>query len=113
MAHQWMALVRQLCTPAQRAALEQIASARSASLAPQRTTAELAELARRFGLSSSEADAWARSASATVVRTWPRAALDLVHPTGLFQNIGLDETIAVLDRLSRTLTDEGDLASAV
>jgi hypothetical protein len=107
MSQQWLALVRQLCTPSQQAAVSAIASSRLGGRPTGRTTtADVAGLARRFGLSSGAADAWARGSSAAAVLGWPSAALDLVDPSGIFEQIGLDDAVAVLDRLSRMVAEE-------
>ncbi|CUR58968.1 hypothetical protein NOCA2550017 [metagenome] len=101
MSQEWMALVRQLCTPQQELAITTIAGAADRS-GP--TTADVAELARRFGMSSTEADAWSRGALAESVHEWPGEAVELVAPDGLFEEIGLDDTVAVVNRLARALT---------
>lgn len=102
-----MALVRQLCTPNQELAVRRIAEAMgSGSGVGTLSTAEIAELARRFGLSAAEAELWAKGTSAVSVRRWPEAALDLVAPDGLFLEIGLDDTVAVVDRLARAMVAE-------
>jgi hypothetical protein len=107
MSQQWMALVRQLCTPSQQGIVSAIASTRLGGDPVDRTTtADAAELARRFGLSSREADAWAHGSFANTVLGWPSRAVALVEPSGLFEEIGLDDTVAVLERLSRMIADE-------
>jgi len=108
MSQQWAALVRQLCTPLQQRVVSAIAEARRAPLATESTSADVAQLARRFGLSSGDADVWSRGPVALTVLAWPRQALDMIEPSGLFEEIGLDDTVAVLDRLSRIVADEAD-----
>jgi hypothetical protein len=108
MSQEWMALVRQLCTPNQQLAVARIAAAlqHAGPEAATTTTAAVAEFARRFGLSSGDADAWARGGAGASVLRWPAAALDLLAPDGLFEEIGLDDTVAVIDRLARALLDD-------
>lgn len=102
-----MALVRQLCTPSQELAVRRIAEAMGGGISVGTlSTAEIAELARRFGLSAGEAEKWARGSSAISVRRWPTSALELVSPDGLFEEIGLDDTVAVVDRLARAMVVE-------
>jgi len=108
MSQEWTALVRQLCTPSQQRAVSTIALAlasieQAGNPAESNTTAEVARLARRFGLSSGEADLWAQGSVATAVLGWPVEALDLMSPVGLFEEIGLDDTVAVVDRLARAM----------
>ena len=106
MSRQWMSLVSQLCTPNQQFAVWAIASARSGGDRLQRaTTADAAELARRFGMTSREADAWARGVSAAPVLAWPGSALDLVEPVGLFEGVAVDEVVAVLERLACLMSE--------
>jgi hypothetical protein len=102
MSQEWMALVRQLCTPEQALAVETIALSKVAC-EPASSTAEVAKLARRFGLSSADADLWSRSVNAASVLRWPGGALDLLGPDGLFEEIGLDDAVAVVDRLARAM----------
>ena len=104
-----MLLVSQLCTPNQQFAVWEIASARSGGDRTQRaTTADAAELARRFGMTRREADAWARGVSAAPVREWPGSALDLVEPVGLFEGVAVDEVVAVLERLAWLMCEADD-----
>jgi hypothetical protein len=107
MSREWMALMRQLCTPNQQLVVSAIAAARAGGESmTETTTADAAELARRFGMASGEADAWARGSSAAMVLEWPGHVLDLVEPVGLFEDIGLDGTIGVLDRLARMVAEQ-------
>ena len=109
MSQQWMLLVSQLCTPNQQFAVWEIASARSGGdRVRQATAADAAELARRFGMTSREADAWARGVSAASVRDWPETALDLVEPVGLFEGVAVDEVVAVLERLAWMMSEPDD-----
>lgn len=103
-----MALVRQLCTPNQQLAVAKIAAARRDGEPREATTttAAVAEFARQFGLSSGDADVWARGGTAVSVLEWPAEALDLVAPDGLFEEIGLDDTVAVVDRLAQAMIDD-------
>jgi hypothetical protein len=104
-----MLLVSQLCTPNQQFAVWEIASARSGGdLTQPATTADAAKLARRFGMTSREADAWARGVSAESVLDWPGSALDLVEPVGLFEGVAMDEVIAVLERLAWMMSEPDD-----
>ncbi len=104
---QWIALMRQLCTPNEELAVAAIATARQHGEENDLASADHARaLARRFGLSTREAADWLRSSTAATVQRWPRTALELVAPVGLAQDIGLDDTIAFIDRLARVLVDE-------
>jgi hypothetical protein len=101
-----MLLVSELCTPNQQFAVWEIASARSGGdRTKPATTADAAELARRFGMTSREADAWARGVSAASVLHWPGSALDLVEPVGLFEGVAVDEVVAVLERLACLMSE--------
>ena len=111
-----MALVRQLCTPSQELAVKRIAEALSHAAngvgVGTLSTAEIAELARRFGLPGQGAEGWARGSAAVSGRAWPESAVELVGPEGLFEEIGLDDTVAVVDRLARAMVAEPEPAYA-
>ncbi|MGD9957899.1 hypothetical protein [Nocardioides sp.] len=111
MSQEWLALVRQLCTPEQSLVVETIAAAHTEEK-PASSTAAAAGLARRFGLSSTDADVWARSESALSVLDWPSAALDQLVPDGLLEEIGLDDAVAVVDRLARAVVEDDPSAAA-
>ena len=57
-------------------------------------------------MSRARGGGWSRGAVAAAGLAWPGAALDLVAPDGLFEEIGLDETVAVLNRLARALSEQ-------